>query len=205
MCKCTPEIRTPFCGRPGCEPPKRYEDTFHDLCVILGRPQGYLIDGVDVELDDMSNRWIFTKEAQKKVLEECTNLAELENFNNAVKNTPFPISQPGPKRKRNKEKRPPKREPRFEFIKGSNSIVDSRTGKTVAYVSEVSVTPPQSMQISGSKQNLVNPGYGYGYTTLTISFTSVEEISLEELMEGGIKNFGRSENVGFVGKFKPGK
>lgn len=23
MCKCTPEIRTPFCGRPGCEPPEQ--------------------------------------------------------------------------------------------------------------------------------------------------------------------------------------
>lgn len=22
MCKCTPEIRTPFCGKPGCEGPK---------------------------------------------------------------------------------------------------------------------------------------------------------------------------------------
>ena len=21
MCKCTPNIRTPFCGKPGCEPP----------------------------------------------------------------------------------------------------------------------------------------------------------------------------------------
>lgn len=21
MCKCTPEVRTPFCGKPGCEPP----------------------------------------------------------------------------------------------------------------------------------------------------------------------------------------
>ncbi len=23
MCKCTPEIRTPFCGRPGCEWPEQ--------------------------------------------------------------------------------------------------------------------------------------------------------------------------------------
>ena len=22
MCKCTPEIRTPFCGKPGCERPQ---------------------------------------------------------------------------------------------------------------------------------------------------------------------------------------
>jgi len=25
MCKCTPEIRTPFCGKPGCEVPKQPE------------------------------------------------------------------------------------------------------------------------------------------------------------------------------------
>lgn len=25
MCKCTPEIRTPFCGKPGCEWPEKWE------------------------------------------------------------------------------------------------------------------------------------------------------------------------------------
>ncbi|MHB8916548.1 MAG: hypothetical protein ACYC4H_00860 [Desulfocucumaceae bacterium] len=24
VCKCTPNIRTPFCGRPGCEWPKKH-------------------------------------------------------------------------------------------------------------------------------------------------------------------------------------
>lgn len=28
MCKCTPQIRTPFCGKPGCEiPPQAYRPT----------------------------------------------------------------------------------------------------------------------------------------------------------------------------------
>lgn len=29
MCKCTPEIRTPFCGKPGCEWPMQKENVNH--------------------------------------------------------------------------------------------------------------------------------------------------------------------------------
>ena len=27
MCKCTPNIRTPFCGKPGCKPPPQNVDS----------------------------------------------------------------------------------------------------------------------------------------------------------------------------------
>lgn len=33
MCKCTPEIRTPFCGRPGCEWPDRKPHEPHPAVV----------------------------------------------------------------------------------------------------------------------------------------------------------------------------
>lgn len=29
MCKCTPEIRTPFCGKPGCEAPEANVNRYH--------------------------------------------------------------------------------------------------------------------------------------------------------------------------------
>lgn len=32
MCRCTPEIRTPFCGKPGCEwPPQKVHELDHEL------------------------------------------------------------------------------------------------------------------------------------------------------------------------------
>lgn len=48
MCKCTPAIRTPFCGKPGCEwpvqvapmPPK--ELTYEEACAVIS---GWTIDG----------------------------------------------------------------------------------------------------------------------------------------------------------------
>jgi len=33
MCKCTPEIRTPFCGRPGCEWPPQKAPEAHPAVV----------------------------------------------------------------------------------------------------------------------------------------------------------------------------
>lgn len=39
MCKCTPNIRTPFCGKPGCEWPKQvqpdYEELYHQAMDAL--------------------------------------------------------------------------------------------------------------------------------------------------------------------------
>ena len=38
MCKCSPRIRTPFCGRPGCEWPKQEKDEeliFPSACYAL--------------------------------------------------------------------------------------------------------------------------------------------------------------------------
>lgn len=32
MCRCTPEIRTPWCGKPGCEAPKQKCPHCHDGC-----------------------------------------------------------------------------------------------------------------------------------------------------------------------------
>lgn len=29
MCKCTPEVRTPFCGKPGCEAPEANVNRYH--------------------------------------------------------------------------------------------------------------------------------------------------------------------------------
>ncbi len=37
MCKCTPNIRTPFCGKPGCEWPKE-ETAITDRVNLLQRP-----------------------------------------------------------------------------------------------------------------------------------------------------------------------
>ena len=37
VCKCTPEIRTPFCGKPGCEWPGRETDEVQLLAVRLRR------------------------------------------------------------------------------------------------------------------------------------------------------------------------
>lgn len=36
MCWCTPNIRTPYCGKPGCAPPQRTQD---GLPIIPGRPE----------------------------------------------------------------------------------------------------------------------------------------------------------------------
>ena len=30
MCKCTPELKTPFCGNPGCESPPQKLEVAHD-------------------------------------------------------------------------------------------------------------------------------------------------------------------------------
>lgn len=43
MCRCTPNLRTPFCGKPGCEWPKQKEapqllrvpTTFHSVADVL--------------------------------------------------------------------------------------------------------------------------------------------------------------------------
>jgi hypothetical protein len=37
MCKCTPNIRTPFCGKPGCEWPAQTSETSSQEQAILGR------------------------------------------------------------------------------------------------------------------------------------------------------------------------
>lgn len=46
MCKCTPEIRTPFCGKPGCEwpPQQAARPTIEELEQILGRPDGPAVE-----------------------------------------------------------------------------------------------------------------------------------------------------------------
>lgn len=39
MCKCTPEIKTPFCGKTGCEWPKqklKTDYTAHPICPYCG-------------------------------------------------------------------------------------------------------------------------------------------------------------------------
>ena len=59
MCKCTPSIRTPFCGKPGCVWPGKESDTDkHDATryrklrafLIATRPEHYgAIDGKDFD------------------------------------------------------------------------------------------------------------------------------------------------------------
>jgi hypothetical protein len=48
MCKCTPEIRTPFCGKPGCEWPREE------------RQPG---DAIDAAADSVTAGWTFAQKA----------------------------------------------------------------------------------------------------------------------------------------------
>lgn len=58
MCQCTPEIRTPFCGKPGCERSKQTPPASKiDPKVIASLPQGGIVfavelrqAGIDVEV-----------------------------------------------------------------------------------------------------------------------------------------------------------
>lgn len=51
MCKCTPNIRTPFCGRPGCEWPKQKEKTKENkrTFLILDKTSG---NHVEITIDE---------------------------------------------------------------------------------------------------------------------------------------------------------
>ncbi len=33
MCKCTPEIKTPWCGKPGCETPEQKKEMMTDQAI----------------------------------------------------------------------------------------------------------------------------------------------------------------------------
>ena len=45
MCRCTPEIRTPFCGKPGCEwPPQKAHELDHEL---VARFIGLIVGSTD--------------------------------------------------------------------------------------------------------------------------------------------------------------
>ena len=46
MCQCTPEIKTPFCGKPGCEWPKQKIEVVHD----------YVAEKLD-EMADLCEHW----------------------------------------------------------------------------------------------------------------------------------------------------
>lgn len=46
MCRCTPNLRTPFCGKPGCEwpPQTAARPTIEELERILGNPDAPLME-----------------------------------------------------------------------------------------------------------------------------------------------------------------
>ncbi len=44
MCKCTPEIRTPFCGKPGCEWPEQKPGTIQYIETLSLKEQFRLVE-----------------------------------------------------------------------------------------------------------------------------------------------------------------
>lgn len=62
MCKCTPEIRTPFCGKPGCEMPKQKNyllvymprdwpegEKAHDMIEEFETAEGAFLKSIEIE------------------------------------------------------------------------------------------------------------------------------------------------------------
>lgn len=53
MCRCTPEMRTPFCGKPGCEWPTQLTSGRPNLRIVASKPDALNCTGIgrDAEHD----------------------------------------------------------------------------------------------------------------------------------------------------------
>jgi hypothetical protein len=69
MCKCTPEIRTPWCGNPGCEMPEQ---------IISPEHLRQQLDSAASEIAALLEKLESTKDAKRAIQEKLDAMAPLE-------------------------------------------------------------------------------------------------------------------------------